>query len=207
MDATLKETWTPAAPSQYLLWIDGVGSFLVCLSHRVTIGQVGGAERPDIAVLADVSRHHATIQRDSEGYFLEAVRKTTINGQTAEKAFLHNGDRLTLGTSCQFLFTQPLSVSASARLEPVSGHRLVQPVGGVLLMAETLVLGPAQAHVTIEDLDKPIILYRTQAGLGIKHDGPLTINGHKFKERGPLEAGARIKTDGVALALENVTTH
>ena len=64
--------------SQYLLWIDGVGGFLVCLSHRVTLGQANPESIVDIPLLADVSRHHATLQRDAEGYFLEAIRKVLV---------------------------------------------------------------------------------------------------------------------------------
>lgn len=202
MNPSFKETWRQEPPSQYLLWIDGVGGFLVCLGHRVTIGQASGSVRPDIAMLADVSRHHATIQRDPEGYFLEAVRSVALNGKVTDKAFLHSGDRLTLGSTCQFLFTQPLAVSATARLDPVSGHRLVHPAVAVLLMADTLVLAKDQAHVVIEDLEKPIILYRNPAGLAVRHDGLMTINGHHFSGRGPLEAGAKVKTEGLALALE-----
>src|SRR5205085_2531714 len=72
-------------PSQYLLWIDGVGGFLVCLSHRVTLGQANPESVVDIPLLADVSRHHATIQRDPEGCFLEAIRKVQVNGQQPRK--------------------------------------------------------------------------------------------------------------------------
>src|SRR5437588_2113599 len=60
------------------LWIDGVGGYLLCLSHRVTLGQALVDRQVDIALIADVSRHHATIQRDPEGYFLEAQRKVQI---------------------------------------------------------------------------------------------------------------------------------
>src|ERR1700730_3640884 len=42
--------------SQYLLWIDGVGGFLVCLSHRVTLGQANPESIVDIPLLADISR-------------------------------------------------------------------------------------------------------------------------------------------------------
>src|SRR5437870_85683 len=80
----------------YALWIDGVGGYLVCLSHRVTIGQSLSDTPVDIALTADVSRHHATIQRDTEGYFLEAVRKVQINGQKTDKALLRTSDRITL---------------------------------------------------------------------------------------------------------------
>src|SRR5262249_10075211 len=151
MNPALKETCKHDSPSQFLLWVDGVGGFLICLANRVTLGQAGG-EKSDIGILADISRHHANIQRDPEGYFPEAIRKVAINGQPAEKAFLHSGDRLTLGPSCQFLFTQPVPISASARLEPVSGHRFVQPVGAVIMMADSLVVGPEPAHVVVEDL-------------------------------------------------------
>src|SRR5438876_748117 len=115
-------------PSRFLLWIDGVGGYLVCPKPRVTLGQPGGEPAPDLAILADVSRHHATIQRDSEGYFLEAIRKLALNGQPAEKAFLRSGDRLTLGSACQLVFTQPVPFSVSARLELVSGQRWQFPV-------------------------------------------------------------------------------
>lgn len=70
--------------AQYLLWIDGIGGYLVCLSHRVTLGQASLDPVVDIALLADISRHHATIQRDAEGYFLEAVRRSAVNGQPSE---------------------------------------------------------------------------------------------------------------------------
>src|SRR5258708_3194940 len=77
----------------YALWIDGVGGYLVCLSHRVTLGQASVKSPVDIALIADVSRHHATIQRDTEGYFLEAVRKVQVNGLRVEKALLRTSDR------------------------------------------------------------------------------------------------------------------
>src|SRR5438132_13962994 len=120
MDATLQ---SPELPSQLLLWIDGVGGYLVCLKPRLSLGQAGAETAPDLAILAAVARHHATLQRDAEGYFLEAVRKTALNGQPADKAFLRSGDRLTLGNACQLLFTQSGPISASSRLDTVSGPR------------------------------------------------------------------------------------
>src|SRR4051812_23079890 len=111
MDTTLK---TSAPPSEYFLWIDGVGGYLICLKPRVTLGQAAPEQAPDLAILAAVARHHATLQRDAEGYVLEAVRKTSVNGQAAEKIFLRSGDRLTLGAACQLLFVQPVPLSASA---------------------------------------------------------------------------------------------
>ena len=177
----------------------------MCLSHRVTLGQSQVDTPVDIALIADVSRHHATIQRDPEGYFLEAARKVQINGQTIEKTLLRSGDRITLGNSCQVQFWQPVPVSTSARLDMVSGHRFAEPVQAVILMADTLVIGPAtQSHVMVPDMTQPLILFRTKSGLAAHWAGNLTINGQTFQERGPLEPGTTLVTEQISLALERV---
>ena len=49
----------PLIPNPYVatLWIDGVGGYLLCLSHRVTLGQSLSESPVDIALIADVSRN------------------------------------------------------------------------------------------------------------------------------------------------------
>lgn len=191
--------------ASFVLWIDGVGGYLICLSHRITLGQALTQTPVDIALIADVSRHHATIQRDPEGYFLEAPRKVHINGQAADKALLRSGDRITLGNSCQLQFWQPVPVSTSARLDMASGHRFAEPVQAVILMADTLVIGPqAQAHVQVPEMYDPLILYRKNNGLAVRWPGVVIINGVKHQERGPLEPGSTLATDQISLALERV---
>lgn len=191
--------------ASFVLWIDGVGGYLVCLSHRLTFGQANVETPVDIGLIADVSRHHGTIQRDPEGYFLEAVRKLKINGQPVEKTMLRSGDRITLGNSCQLQFWQPAPVSTSARLDMVSGHRFAEPVQSVLLMADTLVIGPTtQTHVQVPDMTQPLILFRNKSGLAARWTGNLNINGQTYQERGPLEAGATLSNDQITLALERV---
>ena len=189
----------------YALWIDGVGGYLICLSHRLTLGQAQVEAPVDIALIADVSRHHATIQRDTEGYFLEAVRKVQINGLTTDKALLRSSDRITLGGSCQLQFWQPVPVSTSARLDMVSGHRFAEPVQAVLLMADTLVIGPEmQSHIQVPDMTQPLILFRNKNGLAARWSGNMLISGKSYQERGPLEAGGTLTTEQITLALERV---
>jgi hypothetical protein len=190
---------TPA--TQYLLWVDGVGGYLVCLSQRITLGQANPSAPVDVALLADVSRHHATVQRDTEGYFLEAVRKVRLNGQPVEKALLRSGDRITLGNSCQLQFWQPVPASTSARLDLVSGHRFVQPVQAVILMADTLVLGP-QGHIPVPELPQPLIVYRNRGALAVRWAGTLSVGGQTHQERAPLEPGTTVANEHVSLALD-----
>jgi hypothetical protein len=199
----ISATWIPAQAKHYALWIDGVGGYLVCLGHRISLGQPSDSRQVDVPILADLSRHHATVHRESEGYFLEAVRKTQVNGQQVEKTWLRSGDRITLGTVCQVRFTQAVPVSASARLDVESGHRWLRPVEAVLLMAETIVLGPSpQSHVLIPDLPQAMILYRHKEGLAVRYGGELAINGNACRERGNLAPGARISADDWSMTLE-----
>jgi hypothetical protein len=193
------------APTRFFLWIDGVGGYLVCLGSRLVFGQAIFDGQVDVPLVADVSRLHATLARDSEGYVLEAVRPVQVNGQVATRALLRPGDRVTLGTSCQFQFLQPVPVSASARLDLVSGHRLSVAVDAVLLMADTLVLdGEAQAHINVPDLKHPLILYRHKDGLGVRHAGRLSVNGARVSERALLPSQAIVQGEDIAFALEPV---
>ena len=118
---------------------------------------------------------------------------------------LRSGDRVTLGNSCQLQFWQPVPVSTSARLDMVSGHRFAEPVQAVLLMADTLVIGPAvQSHVQVPDMTQPLILYRTKNGLAARWSGYLQINGTQYQDRGPIEAGTTLTTEQISLTLERV---
>jgi tetratricopeptide (TPR) repeat protein len=201
-----------AAPSEeparrFLLWIDGVGGYLVCLGPRVTLGQATVDGFVDVPLFADVSRLHATLTRDAEGYFLDAVRTVQVNGRAVERAILRANDRITLGTCCQLQFAQPSPISTTARLDLVSGHRLPVAVEAVLLMADTLVLGPGpNAHVQVPDLKEPVLLYRHKDGLGVRHEGSLAVNGRPCAGRGLLGAAATVAGDDFAFAVEPVGT-
>jgi hypothetical protein len=193
----------PAQP-RFLLWIDHVGGFLVCLGNRVTIGQAGAEAGVDVPLLADVSRVHAALTRDPEGYLLEPVRSTLVNGRpVAERVLLRTGDRVTLGPSCQLGFRQPAPVSATARLDLASGHRLPFAVDGVLLMADTLILGPGeQAHVTVPDLPQAVVLYRHKDGLGVRLSGDFTCDGQRHRDRALLGPAATVNSEALTFSVE-----
>ena len=195
----------PARNDRFLLWIDGVGGYLVCLNPRVTLGQATPEAPVDVPLFADLSRHHATLTRDAEGYILETSRAVQVNGKPAEKALLRPGDRLTLGGACQLLFHQPVAVSATARLDLASGHRLPLAVDGVILMADTLVLGPgSQVHVPMPDLKQQVVLFRMKDKLGIRCAGKFTIDGQSCQDRGELQIASRVSGEDFAFAVEPV---
>jgi hypothetical protein len=194
------------SPSRFYLWIDGVGGYLVCLSPHITLGQSSLDTRVDVPLVADVSRLHASVTRDSEGgYLLEAPRPVQVNDQAVTRWVMRPGDRLTLGSSCQLQFQRPVAVSVSARLDFVSGHRSLPGVDGVLLMADTLVLGPdEQSHVRMTDLKHPLVLFRSKEGLGVRFPGLFLVDGERVKDRAVLNSTAHVSGDDFSLALEPV---
>jgi tetratricopeptide (TPR) repeat protein len=195
-----------SVPPRFLLWIDGVGGYLVCLASRLTFGQAIHDGHVDIPLVADVSRLHASLTRDGEGYVLEAVRPIQVNGQETTRALLQAGDRITLGASCQLQFRLPVPISASARLDLVSGHRLPLSVDAILLMADTLVLGDGpQVHVAVPDLKQPLVLFRQKDTLGIRHGSKLCINGLKSEGRLVLnDLHATVNGENISFAIEPV---
>ena len=109
---------------------------------------------------------------------------------------------MTLGQSCQFLFRQPVPVSGSAILDMVSGHRLPYSINTVLLMADSLVLGPgAQVHVPLADRKENLVLFRHKDGIGVKCPGEFVVDGKKYRDRGVLgwQASARGQDFGIAV--------
>jgi tetratricopeptide (TPR) repeat protein len=193
-------------PPRFLLWIDGVGGYLVCLGARLTFGQAIHDGHVDIPLVADVSRLHASLTRDAEGYVLEAVRPIQVNGRDTTRALLQTGDRITMGASCQLQFRLPVPISMSARLDLVSGHRLPLSVDGILLMADNLILGDGpQVHVNVPDLKQPLVLFRQKDSLGIRHSGTLNINGHQSDRRLMLnDLHATVSGENISFAIEPV---
>lgn len=194
----------PAAPpKRFHLWVDGVGGYLICLAPRVSLGQASAEGGVDVPLLADVSRFHAAILRDNEGYVVESARPLLVNSEPTQKANLNPGDRITLGAGCQLVFQKPVPLSATARLEMQSGQRLPLSLNGVLLMAETLIIGPGPAaHVVCDDLAKPVVIYRHKDGLGVRYTGEFQVNGRTVKDREALDGNATVSGPEFNFALE-----
>ncbi len=190
-------------PKRFVLWIDGVGGFLVCMAPRITFGQATALGPVDVPLFADVSRLHAELSRDGEGYVLESAREVMVNGASAKRTILRTGDRVTLGATCQFVFHQPVPISPSARLELVSGHRLPVAVDGILLMAENLILGPGpQAHVLLPEGSGNLVFYRSQEGIGFRCPGEFHIDNRPHRDRAALPVPCHVASEHVSFALE-----
>lgn len=192
---------------RFLLWIDGVGGYLVCLSDQVVLGQATPRSRVEIPIQADLSRRHASIERQGDGYVVEPFHETWVNGQQIRgKTLLSDGDELEMSGGVRLRFRQPHALSASARLEFASHHRTQPKADAVLLMAESCVLGPKrQNHVTCRDWQGDVVLYRRDGELFCRAMESIEIDGHLCDGRGRLSSNSHVSGSDFSLSLEELS--
>jgi hypothetical protein len=195
------------AGRQFMVWVDAVGGFWVCTGSEVTIGQAVQGNDVDVPIQADISRRHAKIRREGEGYLLEALQATRVDGQpVAGTTLLKDGDEIELGGSVRLRFRRPHALSASARLEFLTRHKTKPGSDAVLLMAESCVLGPHwQNHVVCRDWSGDVVLYRQDADLYCRAMESIEIDGNLCDGRGKLGANSRIVGSDFSLSLEAIT--
>ncbi|MDX1945397.1 MAG: FHA domain-containing protein [Pirellulaceae bacterium] len=196
----------PKAP-RFMLWIDAVGGFLVCLGDEIVVGQSGPSATADVPIQADISRQHIKIRREGEGYVLEPLApKVRLEGKTiASLALLSDGDEITLGDAVRLRFRKPHVLSASARLELLTPHRTQPFADAVLLMAESCVLGPKwQNHVVCRDWGGDVVLYRQDDKVFCRAMESIEIDGELCDGRGAVKPGSHVLGTDFSLSLEGV---
>jgi hypothetical protein len=140
-------------------------------------------------VRADWPRHAGTIHRDGGDYFWKEARST------AKHQLLAGGQPLPISGSAKISLHQPSSLCDSAILTLSRPHRFDQHVDGVVLVNETLLVGPSpDCHIRYrESTDRAVITRRDDrwlAKIGLAGD---------FKE---LRPGQRTMLRTLAITLE-----
>jgi hypothetical protein len=189
---------------RFLLWIDAVGGYWICLGHEVMLGQPEGGAAVDVPILGDLASRHARIRRDGDGYLIEALHEVRIDDRPVHHVgWLRDGSRIQLGRSVRLVFRQPHALSGSARLDFVSRHRTQPSSDAVLLMADTCVLGPKRnGHVVCRNWTQEVILYRLGRELYCKTPGPFAIDGAACRDCGQITRNSRVQGEGFAFALD-----
>lgn len=191
---------------KFMLWVDAVGGFWVCMADEVLLGQPVRNQAVDVPILADISSRHARIVRDGEGYLIEAVREVRLNGRKVNKmAALTDGSKIALGEGVRLVFRRPHPLSATARLDFVSHHRTQPSADAVLLMADSCILGPnPQSHVVCRDWTDEVILFRHGEQLCCRTAGSLEIDGSPCQGRGQVTLNSHVEGEGFSLNLEEI---
>jgi hypothetical protein len=95
----------------------------------------------------------------------------------------------------------------TARLEFESRHRLAVTADAVLLMAETLIVGPnTSAHVVAPRWTREVAFFRQEGALWCRTPGDFEVDGQPCRDRACLALSSRIRGEGFSLALEPLAT-
>ncbi len=193
-------------PNRFMLWVDAVGGFLVCLDDEVVLGQPSPGEAIAVPLCADLSRRHAVIRREGSNYTIDPLGDVVVDGRKLTGPMtLANRHTIQLGSAVRLEFTKPHALSATARLTPVSGHRTEPRADAVLLMADSCVLGPkSHSHVACRKWPGDVMLFRQQGRLHCRSTMPVTIDGVAAEGAMPVAPGARLEGEEFAISLEEI---
>lgn len=202
----LAEARAAGPNGRFLLWFDDVGGYLVCLDDRVVLGGVDAEGTADVPLMGDLASDHAAIIRERGGYRLAPRWPTFLNGRrVTEPAPLRHGDVIRLGQTVELEFQQPSPISASAKLAVVSRHRPPMGADGVLLMAETCIIGPGrQALVRTQSLGDPIVLYRQDGALWCRSREGFEVDDRPVASRAPLTLASNVRGEDFSFGLEAI---
>ena len=196
-------------PARCLLWVDGVGGYLLHWSAEIVIGQAHQRNEVDVPIVANIPRRQLRIVRQAESYLIEPLssqQTVLINGSPLRcKSLLVNRDLLELGSGVQLRFEIPHPLSSTARLQLLSSHRTQPRTDGVLLVSESCVLGPQpHCHVVCRDGNADLVLYRQRKQIWIRAAERLLVDGQERAERVPLQVPTHVAGRSFSLSLEEL---
>jgi hypothetical protein len=181
------------------LWIDGAGCFLLISGDAVTIGSpASGGERPDVAIMAAISRRQVQIVRVAEGFTLVPVGNPAAQGR-----LLRSGEAFDIGGGVELRLRVPNPLSHTAVLDVVSSHRTEPRFNGVILLEQVCVLGSgADSHIRNPLWPSSLILFRREEALWCKAVPGLQKNGVSVSNEITLENGDVLTTEDLRLRVE-----
>ncbi len=188
--------------SQFILQIDGVGSFLVLRDSSVSIGPVSSSARPAIGLMADPNLPVATIERIEDDYFIRSPGMIRVNDASTTEKLLVNGDCIALSSRCRIKFGIPNHASTTATIN-LSGARLARAdIRQIILMNRDILIGPSQAnHIRTESGDEALTLYIHNGLLLCKSSKQVTINDESVDLKQGLPLNKQIRTGNISFVI------
>ena len=187
-----------------ILWIDGVGGYVLCDQLEVVIGQAIPGNNVDLMIVGDLSRRAAAIRRSGEDHLLQPLQAISVNDVAIDRAtILRDGDLLTLGQRVQLQYVRPNRLSSTAKLQMISRHRWQPSVDGILLMGDSCVLGPGStSHILCPFWSTDVLLFRNRDQWMCRSSQPLEVDGKEYRDVVPLIRGKRIRGSDFSMTLE-----
>jgi len=192
---------------RFTLWIDAVGGYLVCSSPEVIFGQATSSPRADVAIVADIAPKHFRIIRTREVYLIEPLAEICIDGRPVrEKTPLIHEQLIGLTGGVELRFRKPHPLSMTATLEIETRQRTRPWSDGILLMADSCLVGPsANDHVFCKHWGTELVFFRRGDELHVRCGCPYSVDGESRSGTSLLTLNSRLLGEDFSLSLESVT--
>jgi hypothetical protein len=185
----------PSRADRHVLWIDGVGTYVLLAADRVSLGRAGSSARPDVAFPCDLAGHHVEIVRTEGDYFIVTGQGTVkVNGQVSERKLLESNDTIDLSARCRFRFRLPTALSTTAVLTLRGGQRLDGGANEVLLVDEHFLLGAKDnCHVRVSGCDEPVVLRLKNGQFFCRAKETLSVDGKLMGTETTVPPGSSVQ--------------
>jgi len=206
-DTKCRELMWPMATERYILWIDGVGAWQLCVGSEFLIG--GPTQEntaADICLMANLSRRHASLLRKDEEWFIHPHNSTVVSGRTITgPTLLRTGDEIGLVERVRLGFRIPSVLTGSASIDFESHHRPAQSVNGIILMTDSVLLGQRKdCHVYCPDWPEFVVIYKHEGKLRCRSKSDLSINGVRVVDSAVLDDGAVVSGEDFRFRIERL---
>lgn len=195
----------PMSMDRYILWIDGVGAWQLSVGTEFQIGGPTHEEiAADICLMANLSRHHASLSRKGEDWFIHPHGSTVVSGRAVTRtALLRSGDEICLGERVRLGFRIPSVLAGTALIDFESHHRPAQFVNGIILMTDSVLLGPRKDHhVCCSDWPDVVVIYLQAGVLRCRSKSALSVNGSRVKDSVELIDGTVVSGEEFRFRIE-----
>jgi tetratricopeptide (TPR) repeat protein len=191
-----------ALPPEFVMQMDGIGSFVVFREPRVTLGSISSSTRPTLGLMAEPDLPTIAIERVDGDYFVHADKPIEINGQMVTEKLLADGDRLALSARCRVRFALPNPASTTAVLT-LSGARLSRPdIRQIILMGRDILAGPYTTnHIQTEQLEQTITFFAQNDRLLCRANTPVAVGNQPMQPDAGLILDAPIRIGPMSMVL------
>lgn len=192
---------------KYMLWIDGVGGWQLCCGPEFVIGAPSFEKRSaDIALLANVSRRHATLKHTDSEWHLKACQETAVSGKlVTDSHLMRSGDQICLAERVRLGFRVPSVLSSSAVIDFESDHRPSHSVDGIILMTDHCLLGPRRDHhIHCSQWPDVVVLFEQGGKLRCRSKTAISVDGHPVRDSAELTDGAMVSGEELRFRVERM---
>ena len=189
-------------PSEFVMQMDGIGSYLVFRDRRITVGPISSSKRPTLGLMAEPNLPVVSIERVDGDYFLRCEQGVMVNGTERAEKLLADGDTIALSARCRLRFRLPNPASPTAVLM-LSGTRLGRPdIRHIILMGRDILAGPyTNNHIQTEHLEETVTFFCQNDRLLCRAAKPVTIDDRPMQPEKGLTLDKPIRIGKLSMVL------